>query len=159
MTFSKEDRIKLQAWKGFLKSREKLDADEILARISLYNMTGEPPFYFLGEVVNGRLFDERICDQLRGAAENWVLLMASDELGTLYVAEPDEDGSALPPAATFKAYMDAYKAEKGFRSWNLERVVDIGAEIYKVVDAFRRRKEGRGASPGKLDCARKLHST
>ena len=141
LTCSQEDKTKLIAWRAFLRSRGG-DADEIVARISLYNLTGEPPSFFLGTSMNIREFDERICDQLRVAAENWMLLMACGELGELADASSgDESSRTMAPAAMLKAHMDAYKSKKGFRNWNLSRMVDVGAQIYKVVDVLRSKIE------------------
>lgn len=141
MTCATKDATKLKAWRAFLGNRGE-DASEIVARISLYNLTGEPPRFFLGASMNILDFDERICDQLRITAENWMLLMACGQLGELANVESEGESSrTLAPAAALKAYMDLYKSQKGFRSWNLDRMVDVGAEIYKVVDVFRSKHE------------------
>ena len=141
LTCSSEDAAKLKAWQAFLKSKFG-DADAIVSRISLYNLTGEPPQFFLGASMNIPRFDERICDQLRIAAENWMLLMACGELGDLSKFKSEEENSrTLAPAATLKAYMDNYKLEESFLDWDLDRMVDVGAKIYKVVDVFRSKIE------------------
>ena len=115
------DQIKYAAWKEYI--RTCCDDERITwAEISIFRMTGQISSFFMdGQKVK----DAEITSEFKTNVENWVSMLARDELMMFKLTIPViavrcGTKSVSPVAATLRAYMQLYKRQVGFAQWTLD---------------------------------------
>lgn len=120
-----------QVFKGKSSGRQS----EIMVEMVLFRTTFRTSASFLGK----QPISWKGLVELCRAADLWMALAANNALGTLIegasgVKIAKDNGGTQ--AEVFIAFLNAYKEQRGFETWTVEKIIGMRHSIYVVVKEF-----------------------